>query len=96
LAANSKAIRARFTSASVARTHSHGAWHHVKWEFERTADAHSLFIALTVDGVRQIVNKYQTPQGSRTRELNIAFQMDGKGTMIDYNAWSDKARLTVW
>jgi hypothetical protein len=29
-------------------------------------------------------------------ELNVAFQMDGNGSMTDYDVWLDKVSLTAW
>lgn len=84
------------SGVSCANAQSANVWHHLKWEFERTADAHTHFIAVTVDGNRQVVNHFQTSEGANYRELNIAFQMDGKSPMVDYNVWIDEATLTVW
>jgi hypothetical protein len=71
-------------------------WHHLVWEFERTADGHTHFIAVTVDNNRQVVNRYYRPQPSSVRELNTAYQMDGNSTMTDYYTWVDKIKLSVW
>jgi len=71
-------------------------WHHLTWEFERTLDTHTHFIAVTVDGVRQMVNRYYRPGFSSVHELNVAFQMDGNANMTPYHVWLDKVNLTVW
>ena len=71
-------------------------WHHLTWEFERTLDTHTHFIAVTVDGWRQVVNRYYRPGPSGVRELNVAFQMDGNFAMTNYHVWLDKVNLTVW
>lgn len=84
------------SGVTCASAQTPNVWHNLKWEFERTADGHTHFIAVTVDGNRQIVNRYQTAQAASVRELNIAFQMDGRSPMIDYYVWIDKATLTVW
>ena len=71
-------------------------WHHLTWEFERTTTGKTHFIAVTLDGVRHIVDRYQTPQPISVRELNVAFQMDGNSTMSDYHVWVDRIKLTAW
>jgi hypothetical protein len=72
-------------------------WHNVRWEFERTLNMHTRFVAITVDGVRTTVNRYYTPRpvGS-TRELNVAVQLDGNKLMTSYSAWVDQVKLTAW
>jgi hypothetical protein len=71
-------------------------WHNLKWEFERTTTGKMHFIAVTLDGVRSVVDRYHTPQPISVRELNVAFQMDGNSTMTDYHVWVDQIKLTAW
>lgn len=71
-------------------------WHNLKWEFERTTGGKTRFIAVTLDGVRKVVERTLTPQPSSARELNVAFQMDGNVTMTDYHVWVDRIKLTAW
>lgn len=71
-------------------------WHHLVWEFQRTLDGHTRFIAVSVDGVRHLLNRYYRPGPSGVRELNTAFQMDGNSRMTNYSVWLDKVKLTVW
>lgn len=72
-------------------------WHNFKWEFERTADGHTRFLAVTVDGVRTTVNTYFTPRSQPTaRELNVAVQLDGNSVMTPYSTWVDNLKLTAW
>ena len=71
-------------------------WHHIAWEFERTTSGKTHFIAVTVNGVRKVVDFYGTPKPTNAHELNVAFQMDGNSTMVDYHVWVDKVKLTAW
>jgi hypothetical protein len=71
-------------------------WHHLTWEFERTVDAHTHYIAVTVDGVRYPVNRYYQSGAVNARELNVAFQMDGNSAMTPYHVWLDRVQLAVW
>lgn len=71
-------------------------WHHLTWELERTSDGHTHFIAVTVDGVRRVVNRYYTPQSSSAKELNVAVQTDGNKYGSAYSLWVDDITLTAW
>jgi len=84
------------TGVPCTPTTSNG-WHNVRWEFERTADSHMHFIAVTVDGVRTTLNSYYTPRpvGS-TRELNVAVQLDGNKAMTSFSTWVDQLKLSAW
>jgi hypothetical protein len=72
------------------------AWHHLKWELERTSGGHTHFIAVTVDGVRRVVNRYYNPIDSSTQELNVAFQTDGNKYPNQFSVWLDNVTLTAW
>ena len=72
------------------------AWHHLIWEFERTLAGKAHFIAVTLDGKKTYVNRYQSPKPKSTRELNVAFQMDGNSSMTDYSVGLDKVTLKAW
>ncbi len=71
-------------------------WHHLTWELERTTDGHTHFIAVTVDGVRRVVNRYYTPETSSAKELNVAVQTDGNMYGTAYSLWVDDITLTAW
>jgi hypothetical protein len=72
-----------------------GAWNHLTWELERVG-GQTHFIAVTLNGYRQVVNRYYNARSSGVRELNIAFQMDGDEHQDDYQVWLDKATLYYW
>jgi len=84
------------TGVSCTAAQTAKVWHSLRWEFERTGGDHMHFIAVTVDGVRRSINRYYSPKASSVRELNVAFQMDGKNTMTDYHVWVDKIKLSAW
>jgi hypothetical protein len=73
-----------------------GKWHHLKWEFERTTDGRTHFVAVTVDSVRQVVNRYFQAKSSSAHELNVAFQLDGNKDMTDFSVWVDNLSLSCW
>ena len=72
------------------------AWHRLTWEFERTTEGHTHFVAVTVDGVRRVVNRYYNPTNSSAKELNVAFQTDGNKYPNTYSVWLDNVTLSAW
>jgi len=71
-------------------------WHHLTWEFERTTGGNVSFIAVTLNGVKHYINKSYAPKSGTANEINVAFQMDGNSSMVDYDTWLDKVKLTYW
>lgn len=71
-------------------------WHHLKWEFERTTDGRTHFVAVTVDGIRRVVNRYFQPKTTSAHELNVSFQLDGNKYMTDFSVWIDNLTLNCW
>jgi hypothetical protein len=71
------------------------AWNHLTWEVERVG-SQTHFIAVTLNGYRQVVNKYYNAKAVGARELNVAFQMDGDEHQDDYQVWLDRVRLYAW
>lgn len=88
----------KWTSTGIACTAPAAyQWHHLVWEFERTADGPK-FIAFTLDGSKHYVNKQvqkKSGTGSSTL-LNVAFQLDGNGVTKPYDAWLDTVKITQW
>jgi hypothetical protein len=84
------------TGVSCTAAQTAKVWHSLRWEFERTSGGHTHFIAVTVDGVRRVIDRFYNPQSSGVRELNVAFQMDGNSTMTDYHVWVDKIKFSAW
>jgi hypothetical protein len=70
-------------------------WHHLTVEVERSG-TQTHFIAITLDGVKHYVNRYQASQTSGSSELNVAFQMDENGSATNYSVWADKISMTYY
>jgi hypothetical protein len=68
----------------------------LKWEFERTTDGRTHFIAVTVDAIRKVVDRYFQPKVSTAHEMNVAFQLDGNKYMTNFSTWVDNFSLTAW
>lgn len=74
------------------------SWNHITFEYERTSDSRSHWIAVTVNGKRHYLNKYTTP-GKITGKsyiLTAHFQMDGNKHQDDYNCWIDRMSVKYW
>jgi hypothetical protein len=70
-------------------------WNRLTWEFERVGNQ-THFIAVTLNGYRQVIDKYYYAQGSGVHEVNVAFQMDGNSRQDNYQVWLDKVSLYYW
>lgn len=71
-------------------------WNHLVEEFERTADGHLHFVAITYNGTKHYVNKYFWPSSTSWYGMGIDYQMDGDAYMTDYSTWLDKLKVTKW
>ncbi len=71
-------------------------WHHLVWEFSRDNSGHANFIAVTLDGAKQYINRTYSMGPSAVNEINVAFQMDGDYAEHAYDAWLDQVKLSYW
>jgi len=62
---------------------------------ERVGDQ-THFIAVTLNGYRQVVDKYYQAKPWGGHEINVAFQMDGNHIQQNYQVWLDKVSLYYW
>lgn len=70
-------------------------WHHLTWELHRTA-TQTVFVALTLDGVKHYINRTYNAKPESSKELNVAFQMDADSSATSYSTWLDNVKLTYW
>jgi hypothetical protein len=74
---------------------NNNSWNHLTWELERVG-SQTHFIAVTMNGYRQVVDKYYNSRPGGYHELNVAFQMDGNHAQQNYQVWLDKVSLYYW
>jgi hypothetical protein len=86
---------AKWNTSGASCTVIPNSWNRLTWEFERVG-TQTHFIAVTMNGNRQVVNKYYYAQPSGVHEVNVAFQMDGNSNQDDYQVWLDKVSLFYW
>jgi hypothetical protein len=67
-------------------------------EVERSATGQVHIISITLDGVKNYINKYMAAQkiGGTATDINVAVQLDGNSTMTNYSVWADKISLTYY
>ena len=71
-------------------------WNHLVWELERDSGGNVVFTAVTLNGVRGLVNM-SMPHGSDSSSgVDIAFQADANMAATPYSVWLDKVSLTFW
>lgn len=71
-------------------------WNHLVWEFERDAGGNVIFVAVTVNGTRGVVNLSMPRAPDSTSGVDVAFQADANLTAALYSVWLDKVTLTFW
>jgi hypothetical protein len=82
------------TSATCKRLSAY-QWHHITLEYKR-ANGKANFISVTVDGVKQYLNKSLDTYYVNDNWIYVHFQADGNRYQTDYSTWIDKMKLTVW
>lgn len=70
-------------------------WHHLTWELRRTS-TQTIFVALTLDGVKHFINRAYNAIPVSAHELNVAFQMDMDSAAQAYSVWLDNVTLSYW
>jgi hypothetical protein len=88
-------LSARWMATGASCELKANAWNHLTWEFERVG-GQTHFVAVTLNGYRQVIDKYYSAKQWSGRELNVAFQMDGNYRQDDYSVWVDKVALYAW
>jgi hypothetical protein len=73
-------------------------WNHLILEFERTTDNRVHFIAVTLNGTKNYINKYAYKRiaPSSWGGVTTHFQMNGNQRQDAYSVWLDKWNVTTW
>jgi hypothetical protein len=71
-------------------------WNHLIWEFERDSGGNVIFLAVTVNGSRGVVNMRMPHTADSSSGVDIAFQLDANTSATPFSAWLDKVNLTFW
>jgi len=71
-------------------------WNHLTLEFQRQTDGNLLFIAVTQNGNRSLVNLSMQHTADSNSGLDIGYQSDANGSGTPYSVWLDRVSLTYW
>lgn len=71
-------------------------WTHVVWEFEHQPGGNVMFTAVTVNGVRGVVNLSMPHTADSNSGLDIAYQSDANVAGTPYSVWLDRVSVTYW
>jgi hypothetical protein len=88
----SVATRWTHTGIACARPTAY-KWNHITLQFKRTSTGKVMFVSVTINGALHYINRSFSPESSGAKELNVAFQMDGNRTLVDYQTWLEKVSL---
>lgn len=70
-------------------------WNHLTVELSR-ANGGVNFIAVTLNGQKNYINRSYAPIASGMNEINVAFQMDQSIIHRTFTAWLDRVSLNYW
>ena len=70
-------------------------WQHFYWEYQRV-NGKSLYISLTIDGVKHYLNKSFGPENYSQNGMSVRYQINGNSTETSYSAWVDKMNFKAW
>lgn len=68
------------------------SWNHLTLEFSR-ANGGVNFVAVTLNGQKNYINRSYAPIGSGVNEINVAFQMDQSVLHRTFSTWLDNVSL---
>jgi Bacterial Ig domain len=86
---------AGWVSTGATCTVQPNAWNHLTWQVERVGNQ-THFIAVTLNGTQQTIDKYFNAENVNAQEINVAFQLDGDEHQDALQAWLDKVTLYYW
>jgi hypothetical protein len=86
---------AGWVSTTATCTVQPNAWNHLTWQVERVGNQ-THFIAVTLNGYQQTIDKYFYAENMNAQEINVAFQLDGDEHQDALQAWLDKVTLYYW
>jgi len=91
-----EAANGRWVSTGIAcKRPSAYTWQHFSWEYQRV-NGRSLYISLTIDGVKHYINKSFGPESYSENGMSVRYQINGNSTQTDYSAWVDKMNFKAW
>jgi hypothetical protein len=72
------------------------SWNHLVLQVQRTSDNHLLFQSITLNGVTNTLNYYESPTASSWYGITINYQQDGDSKQAPYSVWLDELNFSYW
>jgi hypothetical protein len=72
------------------------AWNKLSWEFARTADHKVVWVAVTLNGQRSVINQSFDAFTASGSGIDVAFQMDSDSGPTPWSVWVDSISLSEW
>jgi major membrane immunogen (membrane-anchored lipoprotein) len=72
------------------------SWNHLVLQVQRTSDNHLLFQSITLNGVTNTLNYYESPTASTWYGITINYQQDGDSKQAPYSVWLDELNFSYW
>ena len=86
----------RWVDTGIPCSAAANSWNHVTWELQRNGDGSYTFVAITLNGQKNYVNRTYWPISQSGNELNVAVQLDSNYAGTDYSVWVDQIALTYY
>ncbi len=72
------------------------SWNKLTWEFQRTSDHKVVWVAVTLNGQRSVINQSFDAFTASGSGIDVAFQMDSDGGPTPWSVWVDNISLSEW
>jgi major membrane immunogen (membrane-anchored lipoprotein) len=69
-------------------------WNHLVLQVQRTSDGHLLFKSISLNGVTNSLNRYDTPTPTTWYGVTINYQIDGNKSQTPYTVYLDNLNFT--
>jgi hypothetical protein len=83
-----------WVKSGIACNPKSNAWSHLVIQVERTADNQLHFDSITLNGVTDKVDRYDTPTPTTWYGMTINYQMDGNSKQQPYSVYLDNLNFT--
>lgn len=84
------------TTTAPCKTPAANTWNNLQWELQRTTDNKVVWVAVTLNGQRSVINQSFDAFPAAGSGIDVAFQMDSDGVPTPWSVWVDDISLTKW
>jgi major membrane immunogen (membrane-anchored lipoprotein) len=69
-------------------------WNHLVLKVQRTSDGHLLFESISLNGVTNTLNRYDSPTNTSWYGITVNYQIDGNKSQTPYTVYLDELNFT--